>query len=148
MPAGLLGLGGTIVTEPRLLEPIAGDFEYEVRSNVAIPLSWAKILKIVGERHYDYKCREAAKQGVVNALHNQALFNEDDEFRADHPEASMHPISWRNCDLMLKILEQARHVEEPEISDIRKWLQHTMRRIAARHEEIQGIHHEPRELES
>lgn len=147
MPAGLPGLGGTTVTEARLLEPIAGDFEYEVRLNVAVPLSWAKLLKIVGERHYDYKCREVAKQGIVNALHNVALWNEDDEFRADHPELSMHPISWRDCDLMLKILEQARYVEAAEVLGIKKWVHHTMQQIAARHEEIQVIHHEPRKLE-
>lgn len=120
--------------DPLVVEPVASGFEYTVRLNVAIPLAWAKVLKTTGEHHYDYKCREMAECGVVNGLHNTALFNEDPEFKA---KPSTHPISWRDCDGMLKIMEQAHYVFDlVVIGQIRAWLRRTMEQIEARHHEI------------
>ncbi len=130
--------------EPALVEPISSGFEYRVLLGVAIPLSWARALKTVGERHYDYKCREVAKQGVVNGLHNTALWNEEADRGLgtgdDHvtAEVSTHAISSSDCNIMLKILEQAcyHQLGDVVVDDIRRWLRGVMDRIAARHAEI------------
>lgn len=127
-------------TDPLVAEPIAKGFEYAVRLAVAIPLAWAQVLKTTGAHHYDYKCREMAECGVVNGLHNVATLNEDHEFRADSSSwPSTHPISWRDCDGMTKILEQAHYAYDlVVIGNIRAWLRRTMDRIEARHAEIAG----------
>lgn len=137
--------------EPLVAEPVAKDFEYTVRLNVTIPLAWAKILKTTGEHHYDYKCREMAECGVVNGLYNTATLNEDPEFRVDHSSwPSTHPIAWRDCDGMMKIMEQAHYVRAAsggfkfdlvEIGNIRAWLRRTMDQIEARHAEIASTQH-------
>jgi hypothetical protein len=121
-----------------IVDPIAKGFEYTVRLAVAIPLAWAKVLKTTGEHHYDYTCREAAACGVVNGLYNIATFNEDPEFKAKISSwPSTHPISWRDCDGMMKIMEQAHYeFDLVVIGDIRAWLRRTMDRIEARHAEI------------
>jgi hypothetical protein len=128
----------TSSAEPTIVEPIAKGFEYTVRLGVAIPLAWAKILKATGARHYDYKCREMAECGVVNGLYNIATFNEDAEYRVSS-WPSTHPVSWRDCDGMMKIMEQAHYeFDLVVIGNIRAWLHHTMERIEARHAEISG----------
>lgn len=126
--------------EQAIAEAVAKDFEYTVRLNVAIPLAWAKILKTTGERHYDYKCREMAKCGVVNGLYNVATLNEDPESRSDSSSwPSTHPIAWRDCDGMMKILEQAHYLFDlVVVGEICTWLRRTMDQIEARHAEITG----------
>lgn len=132
--------------DPAIIEPVAKDFEYTVRIGVSIPLAWTKVLKTVGAHHYDYKCREMAECGVVNGLYNIALLNEDPEYRVDNDRwPQTHPIAWRDCDGMMKIMEQAHYHRSSTggyefdlvvIGNIRAWLRHTMERIEARHAEI------------
>jgi hypothetical protein len=129
-----------------IVDPVAKGFEYTVCLAVAIPLAWAKVLKTTGNHHYDYKCREMAERGVVNGLYNIATFNEDPEFKAKVSSwPSTHPISWRDCDGMMKIMEQTHYVRAASggyafdlvvIGEIRAWLRRTMDRIEARHAEI------------
>ena len=96
--------------------PIQRGFEYEVRLAVSIPLAWAKLLKEAGENHYDYKCREAAKCGVVNALYNTAC---------DSEWPSTRPVTWRDLDLVTKVVEQLHHHTQDRslIDTIRTWLE-------------------------
>jgi hypothetical protein len=105
--------------------PIQLGFEYEVRLCVSIPLAWSSLLKLCAEHHYDYKCREAGKQGVVNALHNTALNGES---------PSHHPVSWRDLDLVSKVAEQIHHhtKDHVQILAIRGWLNTTMNAIVQR----------------
>jgi hypothetical protein len=126
------------VTEILIVEPLSKGFEYTVRLAVAIPLAWAQVLKTTGEHHYDYKCRGIAKCGVVNGLYNSATTNEDPSFKAESSWwPSTHPIAWRDCDGMLKIMEQAHHhFDFVVISNILGWLRRTMDQIEARHREI------------
>jgi hypothetical protein len=123
---------------PAVAEPVAKDFEYTVRINVAIPLVWTKVLKETGTRHYDYKCREMAECGVVNGLYNTATLNDDPEFRVGHSSwPSTHPVAWRDCDGMMKILEQAHYMFDLVlVGEIRAWLRRTMSQIETRHAEI------------
>jgi hypothetical protein len=103
----------TSTTGLLIAEPVAQDFEYTVRLAVAIPLAWAQLLKTVGAHHYDWKCREMSECGVVNGLYNTPTINEDPEFKAECSSSpSTHPISWRDCDGMMKIMEQAHYHEE------------------------------------
>lgn len=108
------------------MTPIERGFEYQVRLAVVIPMAWATALKKIGEAHYDWKCKHAADRGVVNGLYNTAAFYQDS------PDDSSHPISWSDCDLMLKILEEARHhtFDATMIEAIRSWLHLTMGKIA------------------
>jgi hypothetical protein len=136
------GRGCAVVTRaassaaPMIAEPVAGDFEYMVRLGVAIPLAWARVLKTTGAHHYDHKCREMSECGVVNGLHNVATFNEDPAFEG----FSFLPVTWSDCDGMMKILEQAHYKFDPAvIVDIRAWLRRTMDRIEARHREIASV---------
>jgi hypothetical protein len=129
----------TNTVDPAIVEPIAKSFEYTVRLNVTIPLAWAKVLKTTGAWHYDAKCRTMAECGVVNALYNIAMLNEDPAYRADSPESwpSTHPVSWRDCDGMLKIMEQAHYDFDIDITNkICAWLHGTMWRTTTRHSEI------------
>jgi hypothetical protein len=123
---------------PLVAEPVARGFEYTVRLGVAIPLAWAQVLKTTGSRHYDHQCREMAACGVVNGLYNVATLNEDPAFKATgEPWPSTHPVAWRDCDGMMKILEQAHYEFDPAvIGEIRGWLRRTMDQIEARHREI------------
>ena len=103
-------------------------FEYRVRIAVSIPRAWAEFLRIVALHHYDYRCRESANAGVVNALCNTAR---DAEF------PSTHPIDWRDLDLLSKIMEQARHHDAPELAAvIDGWIRRTKTQIAAREEAL------------
>lgn len=128
------------MTELLVTEPVAKGFEYVVRLAVAIPLVWAQVLKTTGEHHYDYKCREMAKCGVINGLYNSATTNEDPSFKAESSWwPATHPIAWRDCDGMMKIMEQAHHHHEFDlavIGNIHAWLRRTMDQIEARHREI------------
>lgn len=81
-------------------QPVFKGFEYRVRLAVSIPIAWGNFLRIVAIRHYDYKCRESAKDGVVNALCNTAC---DGEF------SSSYPVEWGDLDLLAKIMEQAHY---------------------------------------
>lgn len=120
-----------------IAEPVARDFEYKVRLNVAIPLAWARMLKAVGSCHYDHKCREMAERGAVNGLHNVATFNEDLACKTGDP--TTFPVGWGDCDGMMKILEQAHYEFDLVVIDnIRGWLRRTMDQIEARHREIAG----------
>lgn len=125
---------------PLVEAPVARGFEYMVRLGVAIPLAWAEVLKMTGARHYDHACREMAACGVVNGLYNVATLNEDPEFKGRSASwPSTHPVSWRDCDGMMKILEQAHYESDlAVIGDIRAWLRRTMDQIEARHREIAG----------
>ena len=123
---------------PRVIEPISHGFEYQIRLAVAIPLAWAQALKLVGEGHYDWKCREAARQGVVNGLYNVALFNDDVDRGLAPDDHVTHPISSSDCDLMLKILEQAsyHYLGAVDVEAIRRWLRAAMDQIVTRHAEV------------
>ncbi len=128
----------TSSADPAIVQPVAKDFEYTIRLAVAIPLAWAKVLKTVGAHHYDYACREMATCGVVNGLYNIATQNEDPEFRAESSSwPSTHPVAWRDCDGMAKIMEQAHYeFDLGLIGQIRAWLRCTMDRIEARYAEV------------
>lgn len=114
--------------------PVARDFEYKVRLNVAIPLAWAKVLKTVGANHYDYKCQEAAQRGVVNALYNVAVWNEEPVDKDGPRWPSTHPVEWADCDCMMKILELGTFYgfNPGALCSILVWLRLTMDRLSAR----------------
>lgn len=128
----------TLAASPRVAAAITKDFEYTVRLNVAIPLAWAQALKTLGTQHYDLKCKEMAKCGVVNGLYNIAKFNEDPKFKEDSASwPATHPVTWGDCDGMLKILEMSDHDGiDVLIENIRGWLCQTMNQIERRHDEI------------
>lgn len=112
--------------------PVCKGFEYRVRLAVSIPLAWAEFLRTVATHHYDYKCRESAKGGVVNALRNTAC---DSEF------PSSYPIAWNDFDLLAKVMEQARHhtdsIQTMELaSAIDAWIRQTKAKISAREEAL------------
>jgi hypothetical protein len=73
-------------------------FEYQVRIAVSLPRAWTTLLKQIAARHYDYQCRESGDHGVINGLHNTAC-------DGDFPSSS--PVSWRDLDLITKVMEQA-----------------------------------------
>lgn len=103
-------------------KPLQYGFEYEVKLAVSIPKAWARLLKQASLHHYDYKCREAGKQGVVNALYNTAQGGE---------LQSHYPVTWRDLDLVTKVAEQLHHHTEDHqlVLTIRAWLQDTMEAI-------------------
>lgn len=107
--------------------PIQRGFEYTVRLAVSIPLAWAKLLKQAAEHHYDYKCRETGKQGVVNALCNIAL---------DGEWPSTYLVSFSDLNLVSKVAEQLHHYTDDHrlVLSIRAWLQDTMEAIVKQHE--------------
>jgi hypothetical protein len=102
--------------------PIQRGFEYEVRLAVSIPLTWAKLLKQASEHHYDARCREIGKQGVINALYNTAL---------DGEWPSTHPVSFSDLNIVSKVAEQLHyHTDDRMLAlTIRAWLQDTMETI-------------------
>lgn len=113
-------------------EPVFRGFEYNVRLAVSIPLAWAEFLRRAAESHYDYKCRESAKAGVVNALCNTAC---DGEF------ASSHPLSWQDFDLLTKIMEQGQAVAISSTSQeiaasVESWIQQSKMRLVAREQSL------------
>jgi hypothetical protein len=73
-------------------------FEYKLRLAVSIPLAWAEFLRTVALQHYDARCQESARAGVVNGLRNTAC---------DLEYSSSFPVGWRDLDLLAKIMEQA-----------------------------------------
>src|SRR5512135_991743 len=98
---------GPALSPDRLLQgevmsgaPMQYGFEYEVKIAVSIPLAWATLLKEAATHHYDYKCRESGKQGVVNALFNTAQGG---------PLQSNYPVTFRDLDLVSKVAEQIHH---------------------------------------
>lgn len=109
-------------------QPIDHGFEYEVRLAVAIPLPWATALREAALSHYDAKCREVGMHGVINGLFNVATWNEKEP-----GSASTHPVTWRDCDTMVKVMEQS----SSYTSAIRQWLQSVTTRITDRHEELE-----------
>jgi hypothetical protein len=113
--------------KPRVSDtPIQRGFEYEVRMAVSIPLAWATLLKQSAEHHYDYKCREAGKSGVVKGLFNTARGGEF---------PSTYAVSWSNLDLITKVAEQLHHHTKDQalILAIRGWLRTTMDAIKRQH---------------
>jgi len=109
------------------VRPIQRGFEYEVRLAVSIPLTWANLLKQASQHHYDYKCRETGKQGVINALYNTA-------FDGEWP--STYPVSFSDLNLVSKVAEQLHHHTEDHllVLVIRAWLQDTMEAIVKQRE--------------
>ena len=107
-------------------------FSYEVRLEVSLPSAWTTLLKQVASHHYDYKCREAGERGVINGLHNTTC---DGEF------PSSYPITWRDLDLITKVMEQARYFSD-ETNDtgpaISLWLYEAKRAIKDRHAAIEA----------
>lgn len=99
-------------------------FEYEVKLAVSIPIAWAKLLKLAAKHHYDYKCRESADRGVVNALYNTAY---------DGAYPSNHPVTWSDLDRVWKVAEQLHHHTNDHalLISIHKWLHETMNAIAS-----------------
>ena len=99
--------------------PIQRGFEYTVRLAVAIPCAWAQLLKQAAEHHYDYKCRETGKQGVVNALCNTAV---------DGEWPSTYPVSFSDLNLVSKVAEQLHHHTDDArlMLAIHVWLHDTM----------------------
>jgi hypothetical protein len=102
-------------------------FEYEVKLAVSIPLAWAELLKLAAEHHYDYKCRESGKSGVVNALYNTAC---------DGQWPSNHPVTFGDLNLVSKVAEQVRHHTQDQMLAlaIRAWLQDTMGALSKQRE--------------
>ena len=111
--------------------PTEHGFEYEVRLAVSLPIAWTKYLKRVAAGHYDYKCREAGEAGVINGLHNTA---HDGEF------PSTYSVSWRDLDLIAKVMEQASYYDAGFllINPINQWVRAAKDKITARHDEISG----------
>lgn len=108
--------------------PISKGFEYRVRLAVSIPIAWGEFLRVVAANHYDYKCRESAKAGVVNALCNTAC---------DSEWPSSYPVDWGDLDLLAKIMEQAPYHARTEQSTeaaaaIDAWIRQTKTQITAR----------------
>jgi len=92
---------------PAATSPLCTGFEYHVKMAVSIPSTWAELLGEVASHHYDAKCRESAKRGIVNALRNTAC---------DSAYPSNHPLGWRDFDLLAKIMEQAPfHTRNPTL---------------------------------
>lgn len=107
--------------------PMQYGFEYEVKIAVSIPLAWAQLLKDAATHHYDYKCRESGKQGVVNALFNTAQGG---------PLQSNYPVTFRDLDLVSKVAEQIHHhtTDHMLALTIRAWLQDTMEALSKQRE--------------
>lgn len=97
-------------------------FEYEVRLAVSIPLAWAELLKAAAKHHYDARCREIGKRGVVNALYNTSL---DSEY------PSNYPVSFSDLNIVSKVAEQLHYHTKDHVLAlrIRTWLQDTMEAI-------------------
>ena len=112
--------------------PWTFSFEYEVRLGVSLPLAWTTLLKEVAAHHYDYKCRQAGKEGVINGLHNTAC---DGEF------PSNCPVSWRDLDLITKVMEQAHYLPDSAqlAASINQWLDVIKEKIEDRHNTIQAL---------
>ena len=106
--------------------PTQHGFEYTVWLAVSIPLAWAKLLKQAAEHHYDYKCRETGKQGVVNALFNTA-------FDGEWP--STCAVRFSDLNLVSKVAEQLHHHTQDHLltRTIRAWLQDTMEALCKQH---------------
>jgi hypothetical protein len=109
-----------MAAQPQML-----DFSYIVRIAVSLPLEWTTLLKQVAAQHYDYVCREAGKQGVINGLHNTAC---DSEF------PSSFRVTWQDLDLIAKVLEQAHYFPESAdlVNAIGRWLRETKVKIEER----------------
>jgi len=105
-------------------------FEYEVRLAVSLPSAWTTLLKQVAAHHYDYKCREAGACGVINGLHNTTC---DSEF------PSSYRVTWRDLDLITKVMEQAdHHRDEAGVAPaIHQWLREAKDAIVERHAVIE-----------
>lgn len=114
-------------------ESLIGEFEYEVRLNVVIPLTWATALKAIAKHHYDYKCKEAGDCGVINGLFNCATWS-----AKEGEVPSYMPVSWRDLDLMTKVMEQAHYHKDvaPIEEKINVWLKKTKEAIVTRHADI------------
>lgn len=112
-----------------MTDPVLDEFRYHVRREVAIPLEWAKLLKETAAHHYDHKCRAAGVGGVVNGLFNHATWNEN---KIARDRIGFSPVSWGDCDLMLKILEQVDHDQETVAAAVRVFLRRTMMEISDR----------------
>lgn len=112
-------------------QPQTFGFEYEVRLAVSLPLAWTSLLKQVAAHHYDFMCREAGKQGIINGLHNTAC---DSEF------PSSFRVAWRDLDLIAKVMEQANcHSNDTLLlAAIDQWLRETKGKIEARFHELQA----------
>lgn len=117
------------MTEPKTL-----GFEYKVRLAVSIPTAWTTLMKRVAAHHYDARCRESGKAGVINGLHNTVC---DGEY------PSSYRISWGDLDLITKVMEQASyHVKDDDElvaieRAIQAWLRSTKDAIEARHRAIE-----------
>lgn len=112
------------------MSPKIGAFDYSVRVEISIPLSWAKILKTSAAHHYDYKCREAGESGVINGLYNVAMWNNDPATKTTN-----HVVGWRECDTMQKVMEGAIGGEQ-EIRELNEFLNEVRTRCHVRLEEI------------
>lgn len=107
------------------VQPKTFDFSYTVHLAVSIPLEWTMLLKQIAAQHYDDKCRDAGKRGVINGLHNTAC---DGEF------PSSLRVTWRDLDLITKVLEQAHYFPESTALAVAigQWLRETKDKIEAR----------------
>jgi hypothetical protein len=116
------------------IEPKTLGFEYKVRLAVSIPTAWTTLMKQVAASHYDAWCRESGKAGVINGLHNTVC---DGEY------PSSLAVSWRDLDLITKVMEQAHYhlktLEDVAIAEaIHRWLRATKDAIEARHQAIEA----------
>ena len=108
----------------------APQFSYEVRLAVSLPRAWTTLLKQIAAHHYDYKCREAGKCGVINALHNSTS---DGEF------PSSYHVTWQQLDLIAKIMEQARYHDDNAVAPaISQWLRTAKAAIEDHHTAIEA----------
>jgi hypothetical protein len=118
------------MTDPKTL-----GFEYKVRLAVSLPIAWTTLMKRVAASHYDSWCRESGKAGVINGLHNTVC---DGEY------PSSYAVSWRDLDLITKVMEQAAyHVkEDADLAAIARaihaWLRATKDAIETRHRAIEA----------
>lgn len=112
--------------------PVYRGFEYRVRLAVSIPQAWAEFLRAVALQHYDLRCQESARCGIVNALRNTACDSE-------HP--SSFPVGWRDLDLLAKIMEQARYhaisgQAQARVVEINAWIYQAKGWLVAREEAL------------
>lgn len=109
------------------ISPVYWGFEYCVKLGVRLPRAWTEFLRTVAQNHYDGKCRESAKCGVINGLYNTSCYS------------STYAVGWDDLDHLAKVMEQARyHVTSGQTqqlaNEISAWIRQAQQWISARGE--------------
>jgi len=97
-------------------------FAYDIHANIRLTARELRILKRASDLHYDYKCQNIFTPGpdaFGNALRHFYFKNGEDiaddaldpKEVPDEAVSRAYKASWDHLDLMLKVLEAARHDE-------------------------------------